>query len=261
MEMLRVFIGYDERQPISYNVLAQSIIENSSVPVQITPIRIHTIPLKRTGLTPFTFSRFMVPYMCGYKGWALFLDLDMIVLDDIAKLFEYRDNKYKVMVVKNPKKFEWASLMLFNCYKCENLTPDYIEKSNYLHSIGWAEDSEIGEIPREWNHLVGYDHEREDAKLVHYTQGVPAFPETVEEEYSKEWHGLAQRCMGTVPWDNLMATSVHATHVNDVALPKFLFEDDDFTPKPKYKETVMSLIKQKKEIQDGNAKHAQEQHS
>ena len=259
--MLRVFIGYDERQPVSFSVLSQSILENASVPVQITPIRLHTLPLKRQGLTPFTYSRFMVPYMCNYKGWGLFLDADMVLLDDIAKLFDKGNTKYKVMVVKNPMKFEWASLMLFNCAKCEILTPDYIEKANNLHGIGWAEDHEIGDLPREWNHLVGYDEEREDAKLVHYTQGVPAFPETQSQEYSKEWHGFAQRALAAVPWDNLMAQSVHATNVNDTFLPKFLFEEDNFTPKPKYKKIVMDLIKEKRKQQDGNAKHNQEQHS
>ena len=75
--MLRVFIGYDDRQPVAYNVLQFSIATRSSRPVTITPLIINQLPIKRTGLTPFTFSRFLVPWLCDYQGTALFLDIDM----------------------------------------------------------------------------------------------------------------------------------------------------------------------------------------
>jgi lipopolysaccharide biosynthesis glycosyltransferase len=112
--MLKVFIGYDHRQPISYNVLQHSVFRNSSKPVSITALKIDQLPIGRTGLTPFTFSRFLVPYLCDYKGWALFLDSDILVKGDIAELFNLSDDKYTVMVSKNEKRFEWASVMLFN---------------------------------------------------------------------------------------------------------------------------------------------------
>jgi hypothetical protein len=220
--MLRVFIGYDNRQPISYNVLQQSIFTRSSRPVSITPLVISQLPMKRMGLTPFTYSRFLVPWLCDYKGIALFLDIDMLVLDDIAKLFELHDPRYAVRVSKNEKRFEWASAMLFNCDKCRILTPEYIDNpnNNGLHTIQWAPQEEIGDLPREWNHLVGYDAPRTDAKLVHFTQGIPAFDETQHCEYSDAWNKEHQSLNSTLPWLNLMGNSVHAKEVNGKRVPK-----------------------------------------
>ena len=166
-ETLRIFIGYDPRQPVSFNVLAQSIMVRATKPIAITPLIIQTLPIQRVGLTPFTFTRFLVPYLCDYKGWGLFLDADIILRDDISQLFALRDEKYTVMVSKNEHRFEWASVMLFNNAKCQILTPDYIEKADRLHQIAWEDETKIGDLPREWNHLVGYDKERTDAKLVH----------------------------------------------------------------------------------------------
>ena len=224
MSMLRVFIGFDHRQPVSYNVLQQSIFTRSSKPVSITPLVITQMPLKRVGLTPFTFSRFMVPWLCDYKGWALFLDIDMLLLDDISKLFDCADDKYAVMVSKNEKRFEWASAMLFNCAKCEILTPAYIETADNLHGIAWAKEEEIGAFPPEWNHLVGYDEPRDDAKLVHYTQGVPCFQETIESEYAKEWHYEHKVMNHARPWAELMGNSVHAAEIDGKRVPRFVAE-------------------------------------
>ena len=39
----RIFIGYDKRETIAYHVLSQSIMENSSVPVSITPIKLEKL--------------------------------------------------------------------------------------------------------------------------------------------------------------------------------------------------------------------------
>lgn len=221
-EILRIFIGFDHRQPISLNVLQSSIYTRSSKPVAITPLVLPQLPLKRQGLTPFTYSRFLVPYLCDYKGWALFLDLDMVVLDDIAKLFEMKDDKYAVMVSKNQLKFERASLMLFNCAKCSMLTPEFIENAPRLHDISWVEDSLVGDLPREWNHLVGYDKERENPKLIHYTQGVPAFSQTNDCEHADKWFAAHQQMNFVTNWNDLMGESVHAAQLRDgTKIPKY----------------------------------------
>lgn len=222
--MNRIFIGYDHRQPVSYNVLHHSILRHATEPVSITPLSLKALPLKRQGLTPFTFSRFLVPWLCDYQGWALFLDIDMLLRDDISKLFKLADDKYAVMVSKNEHTFEWASAMLFNCAHDENkvLTPEYIEIAEKLHGIHWVRDRNvIGDLPREWNHLVGYDTPRDDAKLVHYTQGVPYFPETKESEYAKDWNGEFKLMSSSMPWVSLMGNSVHAANVDGRLVPKF----------------------------------------
>ncbi len=220
--MLKIFIGYDERQPISYSVLQHSILSRSSKPISITPLVLDTLPLKRRGLTPFTFSRFLVPYLCNYEGWALFLDIDMIVKDDISKLFDMRDEKYAVMVSQNDLRFEWASAMLFNCAKCKKLTPDYVETTNdALHRIEFVEPKDVGDFPREWNHLVGYDEPRAKPSLIHYTQGIPCFPETSDSEHALAWKEEHDALNSSMPWEVLMGHSVHSTVINGKRLPRY----------------------------------------
>jgi len=214
MSPIRVFIGFDPREDVAFSVLAHSIHRRSSQPVTITPLMLSQLgdvyrrarnPLQST---EFSFSRFLTPFLCGYEGWAIFTDCDMLVLDDIARLWALRDERYAVQVVKHvhvPKedvkflgavqtKYEkknWSSVMLMNCARCTALTPEYVNSATglELHQFKWLrDDSLIGEIPSRWNHLVGYDAPRRDAALVHYTIGGPYFAEYAGCEYAREWH-------------------------------------------------------------------------
>lgn len=224
----RIFIGYDHRQPVSMAVLIQSIYTRSTKPVSITPLVYSQLPMERKdGLTPFTWSRFLVPYLRNYQGWALFLDIDILLAGDISELFNFANDDYAIMVSKNNKKFEWASVMLFNCAHDSNkiLTPEFVNQAKGLHGINWCKEDEIGDLPREWNHLVGYDKPRKDAKLIHYTQGVPCFNETVDSEYAEEWHAVHQSINHAHPWLELMGSSVHAAHLPDGSIvPKYKVE-------------------------------------
>jgi len=217
---LRVFIGFDHRQPISYNVLQFSILRRCSVPVSITPLVLPTLPMQRQGLTPFTYSRFLVPYLCGFRGLALFMDLDMLVLDDLAKL-EMEPGK-AVMVVDTEPRFERASVMLFDCahYHNRRLTPEYIEAANDLHVIGWTD--RIGFLDKRWNHLVGYDPEPEaKPSIIHYTMGVPVFEETEDSPFAEEWRAEHRLMNSAQPWVTLMGRSVHAAERNGRLVPKY----------------------------------------
>lgn len=211
--MLRVFIGYDPRESIAFSVLAHSIQRRSSKPVSITPIALNNLqgiyqrernPLQSTD---FSFSRFLTPYLSNYEGWSVFMDCDMIVLDDIANLFKQADDRYAVMCVKHHhvpeeevkflgakqtkyEKKNWSSVMLFNNAKCKALTPEYVNTASglELHQFKWLDsDDLIGELPHKWNHLVGYDAPEPNASLVHYTIGGPYFKEYRDCEYSEEW--------------------------------------------------------------------------
>jgi len=213
MSPIRVFIGFDGREDVAFSVLAHSIHRNASQPVSIAPVMLSQLggvyrrdvnPLQST---QFSFSRFLTPWLCGYEGWAVFMDCDMLVLDDIARLWALRDERYAVQVVKHvhvPKedvkflgavqtKYEkknWSSVMLMNCAKCTALTPEYVNTATglQLHQFKWLDDdSLIGELPSGWNHLVGYDAPRTDASLVHYTIGGPYFEEYAQCEYAREW--------------------------------------------------------------------------
>jgi hypothetical protein len=230
--MQRVFIGYDDRQPLAYHVLNHSIQARASQPTAVTPLVIEALPIARRGLTPFTYTRFLVPWLCNFQGWALFLDLDMLVQGDLSELFNYADPKYAVMVVKNAQRFEWASAMLFNCGHPANaeLVPELVDSDEDFaapHDLRWLDDALVGDLPAEWNHCVGYDSPRIDAKLVHYTQGIPAHPEVAGCEYETEWRAEAELAFATSSWTELMAHSVHSKQQPDGRIVPKLAPDAD----------------------------------
>lgn len=204
---LRIFIGYDPRQPMAFQVLCHSIWKRATKPVSITRLQLDQLPLKREGLTQFTYSRYLVPYLCGYEGTALFMDADMLALADITQI---PDPVGAVSVVKNVRRFEWPSLMYFDCARCKSLTLESIENGKPW-KLGWADS--VSELPSEWNHLVGYDAPRPDAKIVHFTMGIPFWQETRNSEYASEWMADAKESMSTVSWKELMGQSVHAAVV------------------------------------------------
>lgn len=211
--MINVFIGYEPKEAVAFSVLSHSIHANASVPVSITPIMLSQLknemwreknPLQST---EFSFSRFLTPYLSSYQGWSIFMDCDMLMLEDISKLWALRDDRYSVICVKHnhqPKedvkflnatqtKYEkknWSSVMLFNNAKCKKLTLDYVNSASglELHQFKWLDSDElIGDLPADWNHLVGYDVSSESPSLLHYTTGGPYFNEYKNCEYSKEW--------------------------------------------------------------------------
>jgi hypothetical protein len=211
--MIRVFIGYDPREALAFSVLSYSIHARASQPVSITPLMLSQLkgvltrerhPLQSTD---FSFSRFLTPYLSDFAGWSVFLDSDMLVLDDISALFALRDERYAVMVVKHnhvpreERKFlnepqtpyqkkNWSSVMLFNNAKCRALTPDYVNTASGLdlHQFKWlGDDALIGELPGRWNHLVGCNPPNRDISLVHHTLGGPYFNECRDCEYAEEW--------------------------------------------------------------------------
>lgn len=213
--MIRYFIGYDEREAGASSVLSYSIQRRASAPVAISNLMLTQLEAAKLywrapnplASTDFSFSRFLVPSLCDFKGWAIFSDNDMLMLDDVAKLWNLRDERFAAMVVKHnhvPKeetkflgktqtKYEkknWSSVMLLNCARCTRLTPEYVNTASglELHQFKWLEGDElIGELPSKWNHLVGYDAPRKDASLVHFTIGGPYFDEYANCEYAEEW--------------------------------------------------------------------------
>ncbi|MGH6661958.1 MAG: glycosyltransferase [Rhodospirillales bacterium] len=221
--MIRVFIGFDPPETAAFHVLAQSIHARASEPVTIAPLmlsqlkRVMTRERHPLQSTDFSFSRFIVPYLCDYQGWAVFMDCDMLMVDDIAKLWALRDDHYAVQVVKHDhvpsettkflgqpqskyEKKNWSSVMLFNNAKCRTLTPEYVNTATglQLHRFQWLQsDDLIGEIPHRWNLLVGYDKRRplKDVSNLHYTIGGPYFREYRNTDYAKQWFDERERML------------------------------------------------------------------
>jgi lipopolysaccharide biosynthesis glycosyltransferase len=212
--MIRWFIGHDPVETGTYHVMSNSLMRHSSMPISITPVSLKNLegiltrerhPLQSND---FAFSRFLVPWMCNFEGWAVFSDCDMIVKDDPAKLWALRDDRFAVKVVKHnhipseevkylgttqtkyPRK-NWSSVVLWNCshpsVRC--LDPSFVNTADglHLHQFRFLQDGEIGDLPKTWNHLVGYDEYNHNSKLIHYTTGGPYFKEYANCDYHSDW--------------------------------------------------------------------------
>jgi lipopolysaccharide biosynthesis glycosyltransferase len=211
--MINVFVGYDPREAIAYHVCVNSIIRHSSVPVSIHPLALNNLreySEKHTdGSNHFIYSRFLVPNLMEYKGWAIFMDGDMILRDDISSLWELRDDAKAALVVQHeyktrlpikylgaknedyPRK-NWSSVILWNCEHVRNqiLTPNFVENAtgSQLHRFNWLSDDLIGSLPIEWNWLPDEFGANKNAKLIHHTLGTPCFHDFSTSPMADEWH-------------------------------------------------------------------------
>jgi len=215
---ISLVVGFDQREAVAYHVFCQSIIENASNPIQLLPLAENTLQgykeVHTDGSNKFIYSRFLTPYLMGYKGWAIFADGDMVCQADISELWALRDESKAAMVVKHdyqtkaskkylgnknenyPRK-NWSSLILWNCAHPENkvLTPEFIQNQfgSYLHRFSWLADNLIGDLPKEWNWLAIEYPENPSAKLIHYTLGTPCFKDYAEESLSERWKDVWER--------------------------------------------------------------------
>jgi len=216
---MKVYVGYDPREDIAYQVCKHSIISRNKnaevVPLIQKDLRNlgwYSRPVDALASTEFTFTRFLIPELMKHNGWALFCDCDIIFLDDVKHLFDQADEKYAVMCVKHdyapaegikmdgqkqtiyPRK-NWSSVVLWNCGHPSNkrvdkqMVNDLDLTGAYFHRFSWLNDNEIGELKPEWNWLVGWHQEPKDGrpKAIHYTEGGPWFENYRNCEYSKEW--------------------------------------------------------------------------
>ncbi len=211
-KLLNVFVGFDQKEAIAYHTFVQSIIETSTVPLSITPLaenNLNEYSEKHTdGTNKFTYSRFLVPYLMNFKGWAIFVDGDMVCLSDFKNLKQFFDSKLAVSVVKHDYKTKqkvkyfgqknedyprknWSSVIIWNCEHPKNkvLTPSFInnKEGSFLHRFQWLKDNEIGELPKSWNWLAIEYEETNNVDLIHYTLGTPCFKEYSNKSFSKYW--------------------------------------------------------------------------
>ena len=205
-------VGFDQREAVAYHTFVQSVLEKSSIPVRFMPLNSKSLidydEAHTDGSNDFIYTRFLVPYLMNFKGWAIYADGDMVCLDDIKNLWDQRDSKYAVMVVKHKYKTKiknkywgnknedyprknWSSLILWNCNHPSHkvLVPEFIKKQTgaFLHRFSWIGDTEIGEINKEWNWLAMEYPEQKDINLIHYTIGTPCFKEYENTSLSSYW--------------------------------------------------------------------------
>jgi hypothetical protein len=219
--MYNIYVGWDSREDIAYQVCEHSIRRRtrrnniSIIPLKQNDLREQKLYWRdkdKLSSTEFTITRFLVPYLNNYEGWAVFCDCDMVWRVDPRELFDQvQDDKDKaVWVVKHeyepeegtkmdgqmqlpyPRK-NWSSMILWNCSHPKNqaLTLDKVntETPKFLHRFEWLDDEDIGTLDHGWNWLVGWYNEERDgqAKIIHYTEGGPWFEETRNCEYDHIW--------------------------------------------------------------------------
>ena len=218
IQNISFFIGYDSKEDIAYRICKQSLLKKSSIKINIMALKLYELVAKKfynrvidpLASTEFTYSRFLVPSLMNYKGWAVFCDCDFIFLDDVAKLFEDLNQEKAVYCVKHdytpkekhkmdgqqqtiyPRK-NWSSFIVFNCAHPSNRKLDVetvnSESGSYLHQFKWLKDDEIGALDERWNWLEGWtsSHNNQKPFAVHYTRGGPWFDEWQDVEFAEEW--------------------------------------------------------------------------
>jgi len=198
---INVFVGFDQLEAIAYHVFCQSVLEKSTSLINFTPLAHQNLNFFKNhddGSNKFIYSRFLTPFLNEYSGWAIFADGDMVCNHDITELWNLKDPSKAVQVVKHEYKTKktvkylgnknedyprknWSSLVLWNCEHPANkiLTPEFIQDKpgSFLHRFSWLDDSQIGELPIEWNWLAIEYPNNPAAKIIHYTLGTPCFKE------------------------------------------------------------------------------------
>ena len=207
--MINVFAGYDAREAIGWHVFASSLIRRASKRVAL-----HFLDScgMQQGSNEFTMSRFLVPHIMGYQGRAIFMDgADMLMMGDIAELDALFDPAFAVQVVKhdyvtrNPVKYlytelqcpnrhyarkNWASVMLFNCAHpaWAGMHPAWVAQQKYLDLLQFKGIDAIGDLPRAWNVLADEGQPVDNAKVLHWTAGIPGFQHYANAPGAEHWH-------------------------------------------------------------------------
>lgn len=225
MEIVRLFYGFDPREAIGAHVFLQSIVSKCSLPVEavaLTPQLGKELGIESEGTNSFGKMRFAIPALCDFRGFAIYLDgSDMLCRGDLAELWGMRSGWEALQVVKHdyqtqhPRKYigtdlesdnqdyprkNQSSAMIFNCGHYLNKRSLNIQQlkdtpASYFHRFSWLTEERIGELPVEWNWLVGENQFNPQAKIAHFTLGMPGFSHYSDSEYADEWKQAMQDAM------------------------------------------------------------------
>lgn len=226
-----IWIGFDEREPAEFAVARESVRKHSLPTWQIRGLVLSA--LQKSGLytrpmeikqgvdgpemwdvisgarqsTQHANSRFLVPHLAK-EGWAMFMDGDTKVRENLAPLFSSLDyskalycvhHKYEPeagtkmdgQVQQKYNRKNWSSVVIFNCDHPANekLTVEVVNTlpGRDLHRFCWLEDRHIGELDAGWNFLVGHTDPSIEPKILHWTSGTPAMRGHENVPFAEEW--------------------------------------------------------------------------
>lgn len=216
--MINLFVGHDDREEVGLHAFNSSVLAHTTEPVAIIPL--HKPMLEKSlgflfgeGSNAFTATRFLIPHLMSRKGWAVFADgADMVCTGDLAELMQYANplEGKAVYVVKHDyqsnaarkyigtqmeapnthyERKNWASVMLINCGHYSWPDAETIARTPKIDLLQFKflPDDRIGELPVEWNWLADEYGENEDAKLLHWTQGIPGFNHYRNAPHAATW--------------------------------------------------------------------------
>jgi hypothetical protein len=246
--MMPIYIGYDSREDIAYTVLEKSLRFNIKHGVFTEDIKKLDLNLaKKHGYnrpytiiknndsvqkidtltgecfsTEFSYSRFLIPKIMNYQGYAMFMDCDFLALKPISNLWLEYSKKWKeekaIWVCKlnytpnsvskmdnqiqtlYPKKL-WSSLIIWNCSHPKNsiLNSEVVNKSTgaYLHQFQWLEEDDIGFLDLQWNWIP--NHSTGEVGFVHFTEGGPWFENYKDVPYAEAWRFYNENFKTKIP--------------------------------------------------------------
>ncbi len=226
---LTIYIGFDPREEDAFKVCKDSILRHATIPIRIVKLDLDSLralgfysrPFRKEGnqyiderdgrpfSTEFAFSRFLVPELQGFDGWAIFVDCDFLFTGDIGEIVPLLNYRHPVMCVQHnyvpaetvkmdgvsqgvyPRK-NWSSFMAFNCSHPFNsvLTLEVVNSKpgKWLHGFQWLEDKDIGHLPKTWNWLAGVDEQLDEVPMaIHFTLGTPDLKGYEDSPYADLW--------------------------------------------------------------------------
>lgn len=218
MPTFPVFVGYDSREDIAWQVCRHSLLRHASPEVSVHPLRqeslrelgLYTRPIDKAASTEFSLTRFLTPFLAQDADWAVFVDCDVLFTGDVAKILDGLDPAKALYVVQHdyvpanmikmdgkaqhvyPRK-NWSSMMVFNTRHpdVKALTPAVVNSAapGHLHRFGWiAKDSDIGALDLTWNFLEGeYPVPAQPPMAIHYTNGGPWFEQWQDVAFGDLW--------------------------------------------------------------------------
>lgn len=235
-DIIRVFIGHDSKTPDHTRICRESILDNTNAPVLIETLNMQA--LRRAALyrrwhylseegklvdgidgrpfsSEFAFTRFLIPALMQWRGWAIFCDSDFMFKSDIKDLWDDRDACFAIQVAQQDYKSKasvkkggfqqsdyprknWSSLMMWNLYHPAHLTlTQHVVNTfpgDWLHRLNWLDDKDVGKVDPTWNWIEGTTDG--EPKAVHFTMGTPDIPGYRNAKHSSEWLRYSEKVQG-----------------------------------------------------------------
>lgn len=139
-----------------------------------------SLRVKYQNITEFSLYRYLIPQLCDYNGKAIYIDSDIVCLNDIGELFDtsMAGADFLARRADTSGTGHWGlSVMLIDCEKCrfdlERIIDEIAAGLYSMTDFSWMSPRflahhsyTIGQLDPMWNQFDQWDHR---TKLIHYT--------------------------------------------------------------------------------------------